>query len=186
MSAAQTSDAETRDAEIGERIPTAARMRTHRGALAEVWMQRIGALLLAALVLLACLGVLGPRTTSESGSAGIGDVSWDFPSITRPGHETEVTVTFEPQTPRDTYELRIDHAAVATLGLEQIHPEPSEQTARGSTLVLQFTGSDADSYEVVLSGRVPVQQPPGSTKWSMAWVADGETITLDATTAVLP
>ena len=95
-------------------------------------------------------------------------------------------MTLSPEEVRDTYVLHLDQSIIAALGIEQIHPEPSDQTARGSTLVLEFTGSDAPSFDIVLSGRVPVQQPPGVNRWNAAWTADDQAVELDATTVVVP
>ncbi len=172
--------------DITERIPTARDMPSRGRIAVEIWVQRIGVLLLVALVIAALFGVFGPGTATTSASGAGGDIEVEYSSLTRPGLDSEVTVTFEPTEPLDTYVLAVDQSALADLGLEQIRPEPSEQYARGSRVVMEFTGSDADTFEVVLSGRTPTQQPLGITRWQLAWLVDGEATKLSARTVVIP
>lgn len=174
------------EADLGELIPTASHMRTAQRARAELWVQRAGVMVLAALVALACFGVLGPQTDTHSSKGEHGTLTMEYSSTSRPGLDTEVTVTFTPARTHDSYLLRLDQAAIRELGIEQIHPEPIKQWSRGSSLLLEFAASGTEPFDVVFNGRVPVQQPPTITQWQAAWLAGGRAVEVDATTVVLP
>lgn len=174
------------EGEVTDRIATAADLPSDRAVRREMWLQRIGIAVLLALTLAAAFNTFGPRTTTEELTGERGSVQVEFPSITRPGLATEVVVTFSPDEPMDTYVLAIDQDAITDLGIAQIYPEPTETTARGSQVVLEFEGSEADTFEVVLNGRLPTQQPMGSLEWRLAWLNDGAEDSLDLRTVLLP
>jgi hypothetical protein len=169
------------------RFPTARSASALRGrGPFELVMQRIGVVVLLSVVVVACLGFLGPysRTVSASSAAGSMEVTYD--AVTRRGLESEVVVLARSTSPLDSFVLTIDQQAMADLGIDHIAPEPTDQQAHGSKVLLEFVDPRGDEFEVRLSGRTPTQQPPTRRRWELQWLTDTDATSLTATTWVVP
>lgn len=171
---------------IIESIPTAKSFGSLGQQAHGLWARRTGVLLLVALVVAGLLGVLGPAARQTGAAGPSGSVELRYPSVTRPGLDSEVTITLEPAQAADTYRLAVSASMMSTLGIEQISPEPEMQTSNGSQLILEFAGSPAGEVVITFSGRVPTQQAPGVHDWEIKWVTDQATVPIEARTWTLP
>ncbi|UMG91101.1 hypothetical protein [Nocardioides sp. TF02-7] len=174
--------------DVIERFPTAESAPTSaRHGRREVVGRRLGIGLLVVVVVVACLGLLGPASSTTSERVAAGTITMEYDVRTRPGLDTEVLVTVRPEQPAESLALEIDQAALETYGIETFAPEPVEQRTRDDSVVLEFAAADAEAFEVRTSGRTSPTQPPGRTAWQLRWLVDGSPVaTLDVTTWVMP
>lgn len=123
-----------------ERFPTATGV-PDKQAVWEVWFQRAGLLLLAAVVAAALSGWLGPRSTVAEASGPAGTLEVEHHSITRAGLDTEIRVTVSPREDADTIDLSVDRAALQVWGVDSFVPEPKSQRVDGERVVLGFAAA---------------------------------------------
>lgn len=151
--------------------------------------RRIGILLLLLVVVVACLGYLGPRTSTATETGPGGGLQVDYPSLTRPGLDTEVTVTVTPDRRTETLRLAMSQAALARLGIEQFSPEPREQRTEADRVILEFATQpgSGEEFTVRLSGRSPTTQGAGPHRWELDWLPpDGAALRVAVTTWTVP
>ena len=152
--------------------------------------RRVGLVALLAIVVAACMGLLGPASgnTAKEGPAGE-QVEIEFPSPTRPGLDSKVRVKLTPAG-RMTEEvvLTIDQEMYDVLGLHQVVPEPRHQQSDGNGRVsLTFDPPEDRTLSVTFTGRTPTQQLPGSYRFDMDVGAPGsEVVVTSFRTWVLP
>lgn len=151
-------------------------------------MRRIGILLLMAVVVVGCLGLLGPRTGTASGSGRHGEAEMEYDAVTRPGLDSGFTVTLTPEDDRSTVVLVVDHATLERFGIEQYAPEPVAQHSEGGRLVLEFPGParPGQFFDIRFSGRIPTTQAAGRHRWQVEWRTDDDAVTMAATTWTVP
>ena len=156
----------------------------------EVLCSRFVAVGMAVLVAAGLSGFLGPseRTSSRTGPAGTLEAT--HPSLTRPGLDSALEVTLRPEVePAEPFRLVVPSDVFATLGLELVQPEPTEESVDGANVVLHFdpaaAGADGELV-VTMSGRMPTKQPPGRHGWQVEWRTDDGSLRTPMTTWVLP
>ena len=170
-----------------DRFPTVRSAWALRGrGPAELVMQRIGVVVLLSVVLVACLGFLGPYSRTVSAHSAAGSIEVTYDAVTRRGLESEVVVVASSTTPLDSFVLTLDQHAMADLGIDHIAPEPTDQQAHGSKVLLKFADPGGDEFEVRLSGRTPTQQPPTRRRWELQWLTATGATSMTATTWVVP
>ena len=167
-----------------ERFPTATGV-PDKQAVWEVWFQRAGLLLLAAVVAAALSGWLGPRLTVAEASGPAGTLEVEHHSITRADLDTEIRVTVSPREDADSIDLSVDRAALQVWGVDSFVPEPKSQRVDGERVVLEFAAAGGGPVEIVFNGRTGTTEPPGSTPWTVRWeTSDGPEVT--AAVRVMP
>lgn len=139
----------------------------------EVIFRRSVIIGMGALVGAAALGVLGPKQATTDDSRPHGDLSVVHPQVMRPGLESEIEVTLTPAASTDTASLTLPQDALAVLGVSTVRPAPSSEVARDGAVTYEFGLADEEELTVTFSGRVPVKQGPGRTRWWVEWPADG-------------
>lgn len=122
----------------------------------------------------------------ERASSAAGSIEVTYDAVTRRGLESEVVVVASSTTPLDSFVLTLDQHAMADLGIDHIAPEPTDQQAHGSKVLLKFADPGGDEFEVRLSGRTPTQQPPTRRRWELQWLTATGATSLTATTWVVP
>jgi len=151
----------------------------------EVVFRRTVLFAMVLMVAAAALGLLGPRDSTVSAEAAQGAMDVTYPQIARPGLEVEVSVRLTPREGSGTATLTVPQDALSLVGVEAIHPEPASQVSRDDAVTFEFELSDDERVTVTLSGRVPVKQGPGRTRWWVEW--DGaQSARTEMTTWVLP
>ncbi|QCX27542.1 hypothetical protein [Nocardioides jishulii] len=151
--------------------------------------RRIGLLLLVLVVVGGSLGYAGPRSTTASESGPGGSLEVEYPSLTRPGLDTEVSISVVPDRSTETLRLSVSQATLARLGVERFSPEPQVQRTEADRVVLEFATEPGPSREftVRMSGRTPTTQMPGRHRWELDWLPwDGAGIRVAATTWTVP
>ncbi|GGD25658.1 hypothetical protein [Nocardioides daphniae] len=179
--------------EILRRFPTVESVSRRPGpGRVDHVMRRIGILLLMVVVVVGCLGLLGPRTATASGSGAPGEAALEYDAVTRPGLDSGFTVTLTPDDDTDTAVLVVAHSTLERLGIELYAPEPLAQHSEGDQVVLEFParGEPGESFDVRFSGRIPTTQAAGRHRWEVAWRTGADTsaddLILDATTWTVP
>lgn len=156
-----------------------------RARRARAW-RRVGVALLALVVLVACLGWLGPRDTSASADGPGPALELQHPLVTRAGQDAAVVVTVDSPAPGASVVLELEPAMLERLGLELMSPEPSAQTGDADRVRLTFDAPPSGPLVVSFSGRTPTEARAGRFSYSVrAPGADGVT-EVDARTWVLP
>jgi hypothetical protein len=125
---------------------------------------------MALFLAVAAFGLLGPLERTASVAAAPGQIEVSYPGITRPGLDSEITLTLRPSNPTDSYRVRIPQEVLAALGVETISPEPSSQVAEGDSVVYVFDAARHERVSLTWSGRVPTKQAPARLRWSVAWL----------------
>lgn len=156
--------------------------RHERGAA----VRRVGIGVLILFLVVVMTGVLGPRTSTVSAAGATAEIEVTHLAVTRPGLDSEMTVTWRLDQPLQPTRLAVDSALLTTLGIESIEPAPRAETSDGTRLILDFEASDAASFTVTFSGRVPTRQTPQKVNWKMGLPEFGDSVTVEATTWVLP
>ncbi|GAA3540321.1 hypothetical protein [Aeromicrobium flavum] len=126
--------------------------------------RRVGMAGLVAVVVLACLGWLGPREATASGELEDGaSVEVTYPQITRPGAASALTVSVEDVSGPVTIELPA--LVLETLGVETISPAPATETATATSVRLTFDASPTGDFSVGLAGRMPTRSSVGAVTY---------------------
>lgn len=151
-------------------VPTLADVASTRRSRRARNLRRVGVVVLLIVAVFACLDLLGPTsaTTSANGPNG-SRVEIEFPERTRPGLESEVSVTLSAPVPiTEDVLLVVDAAMYDEFGLEQVVPEPSEQQSLGSRLRMTFEPPpEGRVMSITFAGRIPAQQLPGSYQFNV-------------------
>ena len=172
--------------DIRRRFPTASSASGPReGHRVGAGLRRAAIALLTAVVALAALGLLGPRSATAEVSTAAGTLAMEYDAVTRPGLGSEISVTVTAPRDLGRMVLAVDQTALVTLGTYRIFPEPAEQWTDGDKVVLEFE-TPAEEFEVTLAGRILTAHPPTRSSWQLEWRTDEQTATLEATTWVMP
>ncbi len=148
--------------------------------------RRAGVALMAIVVLVACLGWLGPRETTSTDRAGGMAMTVTHPQISRSGVDSAIDIAVERDDSGPVV-LEMDAAAFEDLGLETIVPTPASETVRGDTLVLRWAGVPAGDVTLRLLGRMSTRSTIGRVSTPIR-VSAGDASPLEVTvrTWVLP
>lgn len=170
--------------DVVEEVPTA------RGALPTRWQERealvrrVGVGVLCLVLIAAAAGLFGPGTGRRT--AGAGDLTVTYPTVTRPGLDSRIVVTIPPGRDSSRHVVRIDRTVLDDLGIETFHPQPSATRSRGGQVELEFEGAGSRATRVSLDGRVPTQLGAGARDGDISAVVDGDVQTVSTRTWVLP
>lgn len=156
--------------------------RARRG---RAW-RRLGVVLLALVVLVACLGWLGPRDTTTSADGPGPALELEHPLVTRAGQDAAVVVTVGTPAPDASVVLEVEPAMLERLGLELMSPEPSAQTGDGDRVRLTFDAPPSGPLVVSLSGRTPTEARAGRFSYSVRAPGPDGVTEVGARTWVLP
>lgn len=148
--------------------------------------RRVGVVVLAVVVVLACLGWLGPKDGSATGTAGSTSVTVTYPQITRSGVDTAIEVAIEREG-AGPVRIELPASAVDEFGLQTYVPAPASQAVRGDTLVVTFEGLPAGEVTLRLLGRMPTRATLGRFTHPLLVAAGSpEPLEVDLRTWVLP
>ncbi len=174
--------------EVKAAVPTLDPVASLPQARRSRMLRRIGIACLSLVVLLALLDWLGPRTGTAETRATPGELSVEFPQVTRRGLDSEIVVTHRRSSPStDNVVLVVDASMYADLGLEQVIPEPLEQRTLGDRVELTFPPPPGERFVATLTGRIPTQQVLGRYDHAVhVPQGNAEALTLDLRTWVLP
>ncbi|TCI98737.1 hypothetical protein [Aeromicrobium sp. IC_218] len=137
-----------------------------RARRARAW-RRVGVVLLGLVVLVACLGWLGPRDTSGSADGPGPALELQHPLVTRAGQDAAVVITVDSPAPGASVVLELEPAMLERLGLELMSPEPSAQTGDADRVRLTFDAPPSGPLTVSLSGRTPTEARAGRFSYSV-------------------
>lgn len=131
--------------------------------------RRVGLVALAAVVAAAVTGSLGPTSgTATAVNDSGGSLEMEYPSRTRPGLDTIVQLTLaDAEVVDDEVVLEVEQEMYNVLGTELVVPEPTSARAVGELVVLTFDPPRSRALTLVLSGRTPTQQLPGTSTFHL-------------------
>lgn len=147
--------------------------------------RRVGVVVLAIVVVVSCLGWLGPRDGSATATAGSATVTVTYPQITRSGVDTAIEVAIEREG-AGPVQVELPATALDEFGLETYVPAPASEAVRGDTLVLTFEGLPAGKVTLRLLGRMPTRATLGRFTHPLTVTAGAEPLEVDLRTWVLP
>jgi len=157
------------DLDPSEHVPVLAGVadpaRARRG---QRW-RRVGVLLMALVVVAACLGWLGPRETSVSADG----LEVTYPQLTRPGVDATVEVALPAVDTDAPVVLEISAVAYDRLGIETITPTPASETTAGDAVRLTFDAPATPELSVRLAGRTPTRTTLGPFTFSIRVASSG-------------
>lgn len=147
----------------------------------------VGVVVMLLIVVAALAGILGPRDATGTAQDQRGALEVTHSHLTRPGLDTAIVVRIDPVTTDGPITVLVDAAALSTLGIITVQPAPSAEKTRDGMVEYEFTPAGEPPYEVRIAGRLPTKAQPARFDWQVAWApTDGEPITVDARTWVLP
>lgn len=148
--------------------------------------RRVGVTALAVVVVVACLGWLGPRDTTVSDEAGGRAMTVTHPQISRSGADSAIEIEFE----RDgggPVRVELPVSATDLFGLETYVPAPASEVVRGDTLVLTYDELPPGDVTLRLIGRMPTRAQIGRFTHPIAvQAASPEPLEVTMRTVVLP
>lgn len=165
-------------------VPTLAGVAgVERARRARAW-RRVGVILLALVVLLACLGWLGPREATASDPDGL---TVTYPQVTRSGADSAVKIEGEDLAEGAPVVVEVPQALFDRLGLESIAPAPTTESATADTVTLTFEAPQGDDFAVELSGRLSTRSDIGPFSYDIRLTTEGAAPrTVSVRTWVLP
>lgn len=149
--------------------------------------RRVGIVLFLLVVVVACLGWLGPRDATAKGSTADGsDVRVTYPQITRSGADAALEIELERVTGPVTIEL--PRTVLDTLGIELVTPAPASETGDRTHVRMTFERPPAGELTVLLHGRMPTRSALGPTTYPIRVGTGGEppAEVVEVRTVVLP
>lgn len=172
--------------DLTSRVPVLAGVAGPREARRARNWRRVGVVALALVVVVACLGWLGPRDATAAGDAGGVSVTVTHPQITRSGVDSAVEVAVERET-GGPLRLELPATTIDELGLETFVPAPDTEAVRGDTIVLTFEDLPRGDVTVRLLGRMPTRSTIGRHTREISVLAGSpEPVVVTARTWVLP
>lgn len=146
---------------------------TARGPL-ERWGTQAGLFLLTAVVVVAALGFLGPRSAEVSATDGDYELEVEYPSIIRAGQPAPLHVRVGSAGGFDgPIELALCDDFFDHLDFQSWYPTPSEETGTATELTYEFDPPDGDVFEVSLDARAAPGQFGGIEDCTIAVLRNG-------------
>ncbi|WP_269306016.1 hypothetical protein [Aeromicrobium sp. HA] len=135
--------------------------------------RRLGIVLFLVVIVLACLGWLGPRDATARGATPDGsEVTVTYPLLTRSGADAALEISIEDVTGPVTVQLPRD--VLETLGLEVVTPRPAAETGDKTAVRLTFARPPAGELTVYLHGRMPTRSTLGPVRYAVQVGTGGE------------
>ncbi len=121
-----------------------------------VWARRAGIMLLAAIVLAAALGALGPRTAEKTEASDGYTLSLVHPQISRAGQPAPLSIRVESENGfNKAVQLSLCTEFFDDLDFQAWYPTPSAETTLPRSLVYEFDPPPSgDILEIHLDARI--------------------------------
>jgi len=119
-----------------------------------IWVTRAGRFVLIAVVALAAIGFLGPRSGTTSDSANGWELDASYPVVLRAGQPAPITFEVSREGGFDgPISLSICGDYFSELDFQNWYPNPSAETRGGEALVYEFDPPEGDQLTLSLDAR---------------------------------
>jgi hypothetical protein len=114
-------------------------------------MRRVGIAVIAALVVLAAVGVLGQKTATIRASGGGYTLTVLYPSVVRPGLDVRFEISVSnPNGFGKSLSIALDHHYFDIFDLNSARPDPDSSTSDGRMLVYTWNSVPGTSFRFSL------------------------------------